>query len=103
MSVSKPAIPILFAAAALLIGVGVYQGLFVAPADYRQGDAARIMFVHVPAAWVCMAAYASMAAASFSSLVWRHNLADLAAKSAAPAGAAFTLICLATGSLWGKP
>jgi heme exporter protein C len=89
--------------AGLVLAVGVYNGLFVAPADYRQGDAARIMFIHVPAAMMCMGAYAAMAGASLSSLIWKHALADIAGKSIAPIGAVFTLICLLTGSLWGKP
>jgi heme exporter protein C len=88
---------------AALILWGVYLGLYVAPSDFRQGDAARIMFVHVPSAWLCMGAYAFMAGASVVSLVWGHVLADVAAKSAAPIGAAFTALCLMTGSIWGKP
>jgi heme exporter protein C len=78
-------------------------GLFFAPADWQQGDAVRIMYVHVPAAWLASAGYFSLAAASFASLVWRHPLADLAAVEIGPVGAAFTAICLITGSLWGKP
>ena len=103
MQVSKPIGPILLAGAVIALGVGVYLGLFVAPADYRQGDAARIMFVHVPAAMMCMGAYSFMAIASLTSLIWKHVLADVAAKAAAPVGAVLTVICLATGSLWGKP
>ncbi|ACT57797.1 heme ABC transporter permease [Hirschia baltica] len=95
--------PIMLTLAILALGVGVYNGLFVAPADYRQGDAARIMFIHVPAAMMCMGAYTFMAGASLSSLIWKHALADIAGKSAAPIGAVFTAICLITGSLWGKP
>jgi len=103
MSVSRP-----FAWGFTLLGVlgvaaGVWLGLFWAPSDFRQGDAARIMFVHVPSAWLAMFAFAFMAGASLISLVWRHALADVAAKSAAPAGAVFTGVCLATGSIWGYP
>ena len=87
---------------ALLAG-GLYWGLFVAPPDYQQGETVRIMFVHVPSAWMAMFAYTFMAIASVVSLIWRHSLADVAAKSAAPIGAAFTFLALATGSLWGKP
>jgi heme exporter protein C len=87
----------------VLILIGVYDGLVFAPSDYRQGDAARIMFVHVPSAWLCMGAFAFMAGASVVSLVWRHAIADVAAKSAAPIGAAFTAVCLITGSIWGYP
>jgi heme exporter protein C len=82
---------------------GIYQGLYVVPSDFRQGDAAKIMFVHVPASWLTMFIYAFMAGASFISLVWRSPLADICAKSCAPIGAAFTALCLATGSIWGKP
>lgn len=86
-----------------MIGYGVFQGLFVAPADYQQGDAARIMYIHVGSMWLSLFAYAFMAGASFVSIVWRHALADVAAKSAAPIGAAFTALGLITGSIWGKP
>lgn len=103
MSVSRPFAWIFTVAGVALIGVGVYMGLFLAPADARQGDAARIMFVHVPSAWLSMFAFAFMAGASLVSLVWRHALADVAAKSAAPCGAAFTALCLTTGSIWGYP
>ncbi|WP_439817932.1 heme ABC transporter permease [Zavarzinia sp. CC-PAN008] len=87
----------------VLVAVGLYWGLVVAPEDYQQGDTVRIMFVHVPAATMSMAVYCVMAVASLVSLIWRHVLADLVAKSAAPIGAAFTLIALVTGSLWGQP
>ena len=102
MTVSRWAAPSLGAAATALIGVGLWLGL-AAPPDYQQGDTVRIMFVHVPAAWVAMMAYACLGGASFVSLVFRHALADAAAKAAAPLGAAFTLLALITGSLWGRP
>jgi heme exporter protein C len=76
---------------------------FTAPPDYQQGHAAKIMFVHVPAAWISMLAYVLIAASSFGLLVFRHPLADVSAKAAAPIGAVFTFLCLVTGSLWGKP
>ena len=95
--------PVLLGLGLAVLAYGVYLALAVAPADYRQGDAARIMFIHVPAAMMCMGVYAFMAAASLSSLIWKHSLADVAAKSAAPIGAVLTAICLITGSLWGKP
>ncbi len=79
------------------------MGLFVAPPDYQQGESVRIMYVHVPAAWMALFVYSVIAAASAVSLIWRHLLADLVAKAAAPLGASFTLIALVTGSLWGKP
>ncbi|MET0312777.1 MAG: heme ABC transporter permease, partial [Hansschlegelia sp.] len=88
---------------ALTIGYGLYLGLAVAPADYQQGETVRIMFLHVPAAWLAMMGYSIMAAASLGVLIWRHPLADVAAKAATPLGAAFTFLALATGSLWGKP
>ena len=88
---------------ALLLGVGLYMTFFTAPADYQQGDTVRIMFIHVPAAWLAMFIYGVMTMAALGSLVWRHPLADAAQKAAAPLGAAFTFICLFTGSLWGKP
>ncbi|MDX2074556.1 MAG: heme ABC transporter permease [Alphaproteobacteria bacterium] len=96
-------LPWLAAATALLLALGLWQALFVSPPDYQQGEAVRIMYVHVPAAWMSMAVYSLMAAASAAFLIWRHPLADIAAQAAAPLGAAFTLITLATGSLWGKP
>jgi heme exporter protein C len=89
--------------AVVALGVGLALALFVAPADYQQGDSARIMFVHVPAAWMALFTYTFMAVASAVGLIWKHPLADLAAKSAAPIGAGFTLIALVTGSLWGQP
>jgi heme exporter protein C len=95
--------PWLGALAAVLLAVGLYWSLFVAPPDYQQGDAARIMFVHVPAAWMSLFVYAVIAGSSLIALVFKHALADVAAKSAAPYGAAFTLLALVTGSLWGKP
>lgn len=73
------------------------------PADYLQGETVRIMYIHVPAAWLSMMTYAIMAVASLGTLVWRHPLADVAAKAAAPIGAAFTALALITGSLWGRP
>ena len=95
--------PWLTAAALLVTGVGLYWGLFVAPADWQQGDAVRIMYVHVPAAWLASLGYMALAACSAASIIWRHPLADLAAVEIGPVGAGFTAVCLATGSLWGKP
>ena len=97
------ALPWLWAATAVLFAVGLYEAFFVAPPDYQQGETVRIMFVHVPAAWLGMFCYTLMAVSSIGTLVWRHPLADVSAKSAAPLGAAFTFLALATGSLWGKP
>ena len=76
---------------------------YFAPDDYQQGATAKIMFIHVPSAWLAMGCWTVMTIAALGTLVWRHPLADVAAKAAAPIGAAFTLICLVTGSLWGRP
>ncbi len=86
-----------------LAAIGIVWGLFFSPADWQQGDAVRIMYIHVPAAWLASAGYAGIAACSVVSLVWRHPLADLAAAEIGPVGAGFTALCLITGSLWGKP
>ena len=88
---------------AVLIAAALGWGLFVAPPDYLQGETVRIMYVHVPAAWLGMAGWAGIAVASLMQIVWRHPLAAVAARSLAVPGAVFTFICLATGSLWGRP
>ncbi|MEJ0011154.1 MAG: heme ABC transporter permease [Bauldia sp.] len=95
--------PWLIAATAILLAAGLYLSFFASPPDYQQGDAVRIMYIHVPSAWLSMFGYGLMALAALGTLVWRHPLADVAAKSAAPIGAAFTFLALLTGSLWGKP
>jgi heme exporter protein C len=89
--------------AALFLGAGLWNALFVSPADYQQGETVRIMYVHVPAAWMAMFVYTNIALAGAATLVWRHPLADVAGRAMAPVGAAFTFLCLVTGSLWGKP
>ncbi|RMF10885.1 MAG: heme ABC transporter permease [Alphaproteobacteria bacterium] len=86
-----------------LLAVGLYLAFFVAPPDYQQGQTVKIMFIHVPSAWLAMMGYSLIAVSSIGTLVWRHPLADVSAKAAAPIGAAFTLLALITGSLWGKP
>ncbi len=86
-----------------LLALGLYLGLVAAPPDYLQGDTVRIMYVHVPAAWMALFVYTTIAAASAVALVWRHALADVIAQAASPLGAGFTVVALATGSLWGKP
>jgi heme exporter protein C len=96
-------VPWLAGATVILLAIGLYLALFVAPPDYQQGETVRIMFVHVPAAWLAMGGYALIAIAALGTLIWRHPLADVAAKAAAPIGATFTFIALVTGSLWGKP
>ncbi len=103
MELSGQLLPWVAGAAALLIGVAMYLVFFVAPPDYQQGETVKIMYIHVPAAWLAMMGYTIVAVSSFGLLVFRHPLADVSAKAAAPIGAVFTLIALVTGSLWGKP
>ena len=90
-------------ATVLALAVGLYLGLVAAPPDYQQGETVRIMFIHVPSAWLAMAGYGLLAALGGSLLVWRHPLAALMARGAAPVGATFAAVCLITGSLWGRP
>ena len=102
VDLSRRVLPWLAAATAALFVVGLWLS-FAAPPDYQQGETVKIMYLHVPAAWMATFVYGVMAAAALGTLVWRHPLADAAQKAAAPLGAGFTFICLATGSLWGKP
>ncbi len=95
--------PWLWATCLLTLIPGLYLGLYAAPADYQQGDSYRIMFIHVPSAWMSMFIYMVMAAASAISLIWKIKLADVVALASAPIGASFTFLALVTGSLWGKP
>ena len=103
MAVAAMILPWMTALAAGLLLVGLYFALLASPADYQQGETVRIMYVHVPAAWMALFVYVAMAAASASFLIWRHPLADIFAQAAAPLGATFTAAALITGSLWGKP
>jgi len=96
-------IPWLGALTVLLMVAGLYLGLFVAPPDYQQGQSYRIMFIHVPSAWMSLFVYVFMAVASAIHLIWNIKLADVMASSSAVLGASFTFLALATGSLWGKP
>jgi heme exporter protein C len=96
------AIPWLGGLTVILLAIGLYQSV-LAPDDYQQGATVKIMFLHVPSAWLGMLGWGIMTFAALGTLVWRHPLADVAAKAAAPIGAAFTLLCLVTGSLWGRP
>jgi heme exporter protein C len=96
-------LPWLVAATVAASAAGLYLVWFVAPDDYQQGATVKIMFIHVPSAWLAMFGWALMSIAALGTLVWRHPLADVAAKSAAPLGAAFTFLALFTGSLWGRP
>ncbi len=102
MALADRLLPWVTGAALVLIAAGLIMG-FQAPVDYQQGHTAKIMYIHVPAAWLSMGGYSLIAISSFGLLVFRHPLADVSAKAAAPLGAAFTFLCLVTGSLWGKP
>ncbi|CAA7621853.1 heme exporter subunit; membrane component of ABC superfamily [Candidatus Terasakiella magnetica] len=103
LRLAKVILPWSSAIAVLCLGAGLYFALAASPADYQQGESVRIMYVHVPAAWMGMFCYTAMAVFSAMALIWKHPLADLLAKATAPVGAAFTFLCLVTGSLWGKP
>ena len=102
LAIVQRLLPCLAAATVLAFAAGLAMA-FNAPDDYQQGATVKIMFLHVPAAWLSMFGWALMSVAALGTLVWRHPLADVAAKAAAPIGAAFTLMCLITGSLWGRP
>jgi heme exporter protein C len=103
LTFTERALPWLVAATVFAFAVGIGQALFVAPDDYQQGATVKIMFIHVPSAWLGMMCWSLMSVAALGTLVWRHPLADVAAKTAAPIGAAFTFLCLFTGSMWGRP
>lgn len=103
LRIADKCLPWLIASTSILLLYGLVQALFISPPDYQQGDSVRIMYVHVPSAWMCMMIYSVIAAASAVFLIWRHPLAEIAARASAPIGAGFTLITLITGSLWGKP
>ncbi|HEY0440885.1 MAG TPA: heme ABC transporter permease [Xanthobacteraceae bacterium] len=103
LALADRVLPWLAAVTAVALAVGLYLAWFVAPDDYQQGATVKIMFIHVPAAWLALAGWVVMTASALGTLVWRHPLADVAARSAAPIGAAFTFVCLLTGSLWGRP
>jgi heme exporter protein C len=103
MDLSGRLLPWISGLAAVLLTYAMYLTFFVAPPDYQQGHTVKIMFIHVPAAWLAMMGYLIIAISSFGLLVFRHPLADVSAKAAAPIGATFTALALITGSLWGKP
>ena len=103
MKLTAILLPITVSLAVILTLVGLYMAFFVAPEDYQQGQTVRIMFIHVPSAWLAMFSYTLMTFSAIGTLVWKHPLADVSAKAAAPLGAAFALLTLVTGSLWGKP
>ena len=101
MRLSAWALPLATTIALILFAIGLPWALLFSPADFRQGDSVRIMFVHVPAAWWALGIYVFMGVASLMGLVWKHALADVAARAAAPIGAAYAALCLVTGSFWG--
>ena len=103
LAFSARVLPWVSASAVSLLALGLYMAFFVAPADYQQGDSVRIMYVHVPAVMLAMGCYLLMAVSALGTLVWRHPLADVAARAAAPLGAGFASIGLLTGAIWGRP
>ena len=103
LKIARPLTMWLLAIGLVLAIGGALGGLLVTPADYLQGETVRILYIHVPAAWLGMAGWGSIAAASISQIVWRHPLAAVAGRAVAPVGATFALLCLATGSIWGRP
>jgi heme exporter protein C len=100
---SQRVLPALSVVTALALVVGLYFAMIGSPPDYQQGETVRIMYIHVPSAWLAMMCYALLAALGASLLVWRHPLGALMARGAAPVGAVFAAVCLLTGSLWGRP
>ena len=103
LRIARPLTPVLMWTGALLIALGCWAGLTRTPPDYLQGETVRILYIHVPAAWLGMGGWSSIAMASIALLVWRHPLAAVAARAIAPAGAVFAGLCLVTGSIWGRP
>ena len=103
LSIARPLTPILFWSGAAMIAVALFSGLTLTPEDYLQGESVRIMYVHVPAAWLGMAGWSGILVASVMQLVWRHPLSGIAARAIAAPGAVFTALCLVTGSIWGRP
>lgn len=103
MAWSKYLVAPLAAISAILFVIGIWFAFFHSPADYQMGDTVRIMYVHVPNAWLSQLTYGVMAVGAIGSLVWRHPMADVSMKAAAPLGAAFTAMALFTGALWGRP
>jgi heme exporter protein C len=103
LGIARPLTPWLFWSGVALIILGSLAGLFIAPADYLQGDSFRIIYIHVPAAWLCTGGWTGMAVAAIVQLVWRHPLAAIAGRAIAAPGTLFTAITLASGSIWGRP
>ena len=103
MRLADAVLPWAVGAVAVALPTGLWLALVASPPDYQQGESVRIMYVHVPAAWMALFVYVAMAGLSAAALIWRHPLADIAARAASPLGAGFTVIALATGALWGRP
>jgi len=103
LKIARPATVWLLVFGVGLTAIALVGGLTMTPSDYLQGETVRIMYVHVPAAWLGMAGWAGIATASIAQLVWRHPLAAIAGRALAPAGATFAAVCLLTGSIWGRP
>lgn len=103
LRIARPATTWLLVVGLVLAIGGMLSGLTLTPPDYLQGETVRILYIHVPSAWLGMAGWAGIAGASISQLVWRHPLAAVAGRACAPAGATFAGICLVTGSIWGRP
>ena len=103
LAIARPLTPWFIMLGGALIMAGCYAGLFITPPDARQGDSARILYIHVPAAWLGMGGWMALAIAGMVQLVWRHPLAGISARAIALPGAMFTAICLVTGSIWGRP
>lgn len=103
LKIARPLTPVLFWAGVALIAIGSWAGLTQTPPDYLQGETVRIMYIHVPTAWLGMGGWSGIAISSIMFLVWRHPLASIAARAIALPGAVFAALCLITGSIWGRP
>jgi heme exporter protein C len=103
LRIARPATSWLLAIGLVLTAAGVLGGLFVTPRDYLQGETVRILYIHVPTAWLGMGGWSGIAVASLFTIVWRHPLSGVAARAIAPVGTVFAFLCLATGSIWGRP
>ena len=103
LRIARPLTPALLCAGVVLIAIGCWAGLTQTPADYLQGETVRILYIHVPAAWLGMGGWSGVAVSSIVYLVWRHPLAEIAARAIALPGATFAALCLVTGSIWGRP
>ena len=103
LKIAKPLTPLLFWAGVVFVAIGCWAGLTLTPPDYLQGETVRILYIHVPAAWLGMGGWSGIAISSIMALVWRHPLATIAARAIALPGAVFAALCLTTGSIWGRP